>query len=253
MADFTAALRALKVRAGNPSFQELQRRSRVPRSTLAEALKPGRSALPRLEVVTALIQACGADTAETAQWQRAWKSIQTAEDRRRTREAGSPEHADQAVPGSRNFLPGDLADFTGRAAETAQLLRELDRLSSRVVVISAIDGMAGIGKTTLAVHTAHLLTPSCPDGQLYLNLHGHTPGRDPIEPARALHRLLRLLNVAEDRIPEDLEDRSALWRAELANRSVVLVLDNAADADQVRPLLPAGSDCLTLIDRKSVV
>lgn len=247
MAEFIAALRALKVQAGNPSFQELQRRSGIPRSTLADALKSSRSALPRLDVVTALVQACGADIEQTARWHHDWKAILHAQDARRPQDAGEFGRAGQETPESRNFLPGDLADFTGRAAETAQLLRDLDRLSSRVVVISAIDGMAGIGKTTLAVHAAHLLAPNCPDGQFYLDLHGHTPGRRPLEPARALHRLLRLIGVAEERIAEDLEDRSAQWRAELADRSVVLVLDNAADADQVRPLLPGGNECLTLI------
>lgn len=247
VAEFIAALRALKVQAGNPSFQELQRRSRIPRSTLADALKPDRGALPRLDVVTALLKACGISIEETARWHHTWKAIQNAEDARKAQDTGGAERERRAVSENRNFLPGDLSDFTGRAAETAQLLRDLDRLTSRVVVISAIDGMAGIGKTTLAVHAAHLLAPACPDGQFYLNLHGHTPGREPLEPARALHRLLRLLGVAEERIAEDFEDRSAQWRAELAGRSVVLVLDNAADADQVRPLLPGGSECLTLI------
>jgi tetratricopeptide (TPR) repeat protein len=247
VAGFIAGLRALKVRAGNPSFEELRRRSGVPRSTLADALKPGRGALPRLQVVTALLQACDAGAEEIDRWDRAWKEIQNGRDGRRGTDADGAASGGLAGAANRNFLPADLSDFTGRGAETDRLLRNLGRLTSRAAVISAIDGMAGIGKTTLAVHVAHQLAPVCPDGQFFLNLHGHTPGREPLEPARALHRLLRLLGVAEERIPEDLEDRSALWRAELGGRSVVLVLDNAADADQIRPLLPGGDRCLTLI------
>jgi tetratricopeptide (TPR) repeat protein len=111
----------------------------------------------------------------------------------------------------------------------------------------AVDGMAGVGKTALAVHVAHRIAGRFPHGRLLLDLHGHTPGAAPMTPETALARLLAMLGIAEHTIPEGLDQRAARWRAELADRKVLLVLDNAASAAQVRPLLPGGSGCLVLI------
>ncbi|ADJ46509.1 SARP family transcriptional regulator [Amycolatopsis mediterranei S699] len=150
----------------------------------------------------------------------------------------------------RNDLPGDIADFTGREPELSRLLSARDGVvhtAPTAVVIEAIDGMAGIGKTTLAIHAAHRLAGHYRDAQLFIDLHGHTSGQAPITPAAALDTLLRALGVAADRIPLEPDARAALWRAELAGRSVVVVLDNAADAAQVRPLLPGSPGTLLLI------
>ncbi|MEV0146054.1 MULTISPECIES: BTAD domain-containing putative transcriptional regulator [unclassified Nonomuraea] len=141
------------------------------------------------------------------------------------------------------FLPYDIADFAGRSVQ----VEELCEPASRVVTIAAIDGMAGIGKTALAVHVAHRLAERYPDGQLFIDLHAHTAGQRPLEPAEALEVLLRQLGVPTERIPASMVERAALWRAELAGRRVLLVLDNAADAAQVRPLLPGASSSLVLI------
>ncbi|HST67151.1 MAG TPA: BTAD domain-containing putative transcriptional regulator [Mycobacteriales bacterium] len=141
-------------------------------------------------------------------------------------------------------LPYDLPDFAGR---TADLTRLLEPAPGGAVVISAIDGMAGIGKTALAVHAAHRLAPSYPDGQLFCDLHAHTAGAAPLTPAAALERLLRMLGVPPEAIPEDLDGRAARWRAELAGRRVLVVLDNAAGAAQVRPLLPGSPRSLVLV------
>ncbi|MBN6054789.1 winged helix-turn-helix domain-containing protein, partial [Nonomuraea sp. RK-328] len=141
------------------------------------------------------------------------------------------------------FLPYDVADFAGRSAQ----LVELCDGASRGVTIRAIDGMAGIGKTALAVHAAHRLAERYPDGQLFVDLHAHTAGQRPLEPAEALEALLRQLGVPTERVPASMTERAALWRAELAGRRVLLVLDNAADTAQVRPLLPGASNCLVLI------
>lgn len=173
----------------------------------------------------------------------------------------SPAAAGRARPSSgvaqrdpagavRNDLPGDIADFAGRETELARLLAAptgVAHAAPTAVVIEAIDGMAGIGKTTLAIHAAHRLAEHYPDGRLFLDLHGHTSGQPPITPPAALDTLLRALGVPADRIPHDPDARAALWRAELAGRSVLVVLDNAADAAQVRPLLPGSAGTLVLI------
>ncbi|GAA1267758.1 SARP family transcriptional regulator [Planotetraspora silvatica] len=145
-------------------------------------------------------------------------------------------------PRRSTFLPYDIPDFSGRTAELERLVGE--HHGSAVVTI---DGMAGIGKTTLAVHVAHRLAARHPDGQLFIDLQAHAAGREPIDAAAALEALLRQLGVPADRIPVTLVERSALWRAALADRRVLAVLDNAFDAEHVRPLLPGHSDTLVLI------
>lgn len=155
-------------------------------------------------------------------------------------------HADPALdpPAARApcTLPYDLPDFAGRAADLGRL-----RTGGAAVVITAIDGMAGIGKTALAVHAAHRLGPDYPDGQLFCDLHAHTPGARPVEPEAALERLLRMLGVPLESVPDGLDERAARWRAELAGRRVLVVLDNASSAAQVRPLLPGAPGCLVLV------
>jgi tetratricopeptide (TPR) repeat protein/transcriptional regulator with XRE-family HTH domain len=147
----------------------------------------------------------------------------------------------------RNDLPADLFDFTGREAESA-LVEELLRTTGAV----AIDGMAGVGKTSLAVHVAHRLAATYPDGGLYLDLHGFTPGQEPLEPQAALGRLLGALDVTHP--PAGAAERAALWRSELARRRALVVLDNAVDADQVRPLLPgAGKSAVLVTSRHRLV
>jgi DNA-binding SARP family transcriptional activator/Tfp pilus assembly protein PilF len=138
-----------------------------------------------------------------------------------------------------NFLPYDIPDFAGRTAELERLVE-----GQRQPVVS-IDGMAGIGKTTLAVRAAHRLAGRFPDGQLFLDLRAHTGGQDPLPAAAALEALLRQLGLTE--IPATEAERSARWRAELAQRRIIAVLDNAADGEHVRPLLPGGSQSLLLI------
>jgi DNA-binding SARP family transcriptional activator len=144
-------------------------------------------------------------------------------------------------------LPHDIMDFSGRSEEVRSLLAEARRTRSTALVISAIDGMGGIGKTTLAVHIAHLLADDYPDGQYFVDLHGFSLGIDPIAPEQALGRLLRASGMPPELIPLSLEDRSGAWRARMAGKQVLVVLDNATDSTQVRPLIPGTPTGLVLV------
>ena len=146
-------------------------------------------------------------------------------------------------------LPRDIAAFTGRQAELARLLASIDDLaaSGGVVGIHAIDGMAGIGKTTLAVHAAHRLEDRFPDGQFFLPLHAHTPGQRPVDPADALASLLLTAGLNPQLIPPGLEARAGRWRDHVAGKKILLVLDDAASYQQVAPLLPGSAGSLVLV------
>jgi DNA-binding SARP family transcriptional activator/Tfp pilus assembly protein PilF len=141
-------------------------------------------------------------------------------------------------------LPAAPQLFTGRTIELAELNKIHD---SSTVVITAIDGMAGVGKTALAVHAAHQMVDHYPDGQLFIDLHGYTHGVAPVDPGEALDWLLRSLGVPGERIPAVLEQRAALYRSRLADLRMLIVLDNAATEAQVRPLLPGAPGCVALV------
>jgi tetratricopeptide (TPR) repeat protein/DNA-binding SARP family transcriptional activator len=140
-------------------------------------------------------------------------------------------------------LPPEAANFVGRDDELELLTGE----NSGVSGIAIIEGMPGVGKTALAVRAARLVSGQYPDGTLYLNLHSHDPGGAPLDPAEALQRLLQMLSVPAAQIPETIGERTALWRAHLGRRRAVVILDDAAGHDQIRPLLSAAGRCLILI------
>jgi DNA-binding SARP family transcriptional activator/antirestriction protein len=144
-----------------------------------------------------------------------------------------------------NQLPPDVAHFVGRADELAALTG--DTGDGDVVLIEAIDGMAGVGKTALAVHAAHRLTERYPDAQLCLRLLGHDEERHPLDVANGLASLLRAIGVPAEHLPRTVEEREVLWRAEMASKRAILLLDDAADDDQVTPLLPGSAGCLVLV------
>ncbi|MEE1940185.1 BTAD domain-containing putative transcriptional regulator [Streptomyces sp. TRM 70361] len=145
-------------------------------------------------------------------------------------------------------LPAALTTFAGREAELARVhaLLPAGREPS-TVVISAIGGMAGIGKTTLAVYFAHRIADRFPDGQLYVNLRGFDPGGAALDPAEAVRAFLVALGVPPQRLPADAAGQTALYRSLLADRRVLIVLDNARDSRQVRPLLPGTAGCLVIV------
>ncbi|MFC0112101.1 AfsR/SARP family transcriptional regulator [Kibdelosporangium aridum] len=137
-------------------------------------------------------------------------------------------------------LPAASTTFVGRTAELSRLLA----LSANVITIS---GMPGVGKTTLAVYAAHRLASQFTDGQVFLDLHGFTRDVSPVRPMDALERLLRAIGVADHHIPADVDDRAALLRSRLAGQRMLIVLDNALDEAQIRPLLPGTPGCQVLI------
>ncbi|MFI7410662.1 BTAD domain-containing putative transcriptional regulator [Streptomyces sp. NPDC049627] len=142
-------------------------------------------------------------------------------------------------------LPATVPDFTGRSAFVSELGEVLASAEGRVMAVSALAGIGGVGKTTLAVHVAHQARSAFPDGQLYVDLQGAGPRA--AEPETVLGSFLRALGTADSAIPDSLEERAALYRSVLDGRRVLVLLDNAKDAAQVRPLLPGTEGCAALV------
>ncbi|WP_196279486.1 tetratricopeptide repeat protein [Catellatospora vulcania] len=224
--ELLTALDGLRTRAargtGRPkvSLRELQARTGVPRSSLSGYLT-GATPMP-VDVLDAIVLALGVSPAETRRWAQAWEQVMAVP-------AAGPRH-----------LPAPPSDFTGRGRELA----ELDGRSRGVVLIT---GSAGVGKSTLAVHWAHRVADRFPDGQLHANLRGFDPGGEPADPSDVLRGFLEALGVPAPQQPFTLEARTGVFRELLAGRHVLVVLDNARDADQVRPLLPGTGGSLALV------
>ncbi|QNP76194.1 tetratricopeptide repeat protein [Streptomyces roseirectus] len=152
--------------------------------------------------------------------------------------------AEAAVPAQ---LPLEVRGFTGRTRELARLDGILATAGRQPVVVSAVSGTAGVGKTALVVHWAHRVADRFPDGQLYVNLRGFDPSGAAVTPDQAVRDFLDALGCPAQRVPADLQARASLYRSLLAGRRVLVVLDNARDADQVRPLLPGSPGCLAVV------
>src|SRR6185437_4164379 len=209
--------------------------------------------LPPTDRFDTLVRLLGATPAEQGALATARDRVEEARrlDRRSAGKPGDSVPGESRTPGAPvpHQLPMDVYAFTGRARELAML----DALAftgpeeaGRAVVVSAVSGTAGVGKTALAVNWAHRAAARFPDGQLYLDLRGYGP-EPPVEPADALARLLRGLGVSGPELPAETGDRAALYRTLLADRRTLVVLDNAADAEQTRPLLPGASSCFVVV------
>jgi len=249
--EFAAGLRLLKVWADDPSYDTIKdrinaawtsagrHRSELARkTTVVDCFRSGRRRF-NADLVIAVVQALHPDVGYVAQWRQALQVISG-----KARQAAQVRVQDQ--------LPEDLAGFTGRAAELAELHRALhdSGRDGSTVVISAIAGMAGVGKTQLAVHAGHILARDKPfDRVLFVNLRGFHPDptQPPADPAAVLEGFLRLLAVPGQEIPHGVPARAAAYRSLLAGTRTLVVLDNAADAEQVRPLLPETPGCPVLV------
>jgi tetratricopeptide (TPR) repeat protein len=249
--ELVEGLRSLKVWAGDPSYEWITSQINTAwtaagrpaseltkRATVVDCFKPGRRRL-NTDLVTAIVQALHPDLGYVTHWRQALRVI-------------SGETRAAAQVRTQDTLPPDLAGFTGRTTELDQLRQALHHSTADggAMVISAIAGMAGVGKTQLAIHAGYLLTREIRfDRVLFVNLRGFhpDPAQPPADPAAVLDGFLRLLGMPGQQIPHDLQARTAAYRSRLAGVHTLVVLDNAADADQVRPLLPETPGCLTLV------
>ena len=236
-AGFAGVLRRLRAVAGLTQEELAEAAGVSPRAV--SDLERGMVATPRQDTVRLLADALQLSSQERIEFEAAARG-HTA-----TGRAGA-----RGVAAATRTLPRDIASFTGRRHELAELA-DAAAGAGGVVSIHAIGGMAGIGKTAFAVHAAHRLAGRFPGGQIFVPLHGHTPGQQPVDPADALASLLLTIGIPAGQIPADLEARTGLWRDRLAGRQLLLVLDDAASSEQIRPLLPGDGGSLVLITSRA--
>jgi tetratricopeptide (TPR) repeat protein/transcriptional regulator with XRE-family HTH domain len=230
---FAALLRELRTGARLTQEELAEAASLSPRSV--SDLERGIAATPRRETIRLLADALNLTGPARTEFEAVARGRPVA-----------VETGTGGVAGATRTLPRDIASFTGRQQEL-QELAEAAAGAGGVVGIHAIGGMAGVGKTAFAVHAAHRLADRFPGGQIFLPLHGHTPGQQPVDPADALASLLLTAGVPAGQIPPGLEARMALWRDRLAEKQLLLVLDDAASSEQVLPLLPGAGGSLVLV------
>lgn len=264
LGELLRALRRRHARANRGSiltYQELAERTGWSRAAIAEYFTA--RTLPPTDKYDALLQLLGAAPEELRALAKARDRVE--ENERHARQARAKSAAPDTGVGQKQALgaqplaraamrqlPADTGLFVGRANELEVLLALAEQTQVTdgepgVVLILAIDGMGGVGKTALAVHAAHRLTDRFPDGQLFLDLHGFAEDRPPRETGDALATLLAAMGVAPGRIPAQVDARAALYRDRLAGTRTLIILDNAFDENQVRALLPASPGCLVMI------
>jgi len=274
LSEFADKLRRLRSLAGSPSLNQLVTHSAglewpLHRSTISDKLN-GKS-LPDWDFVASFVRACQAyaekaavplspDEVSLEHWdalhlrtlrmfdepgaqRRIGRAVAREAAKRATRSEGLPDgNGAAAVP---RQLPIAPRTFSGRSAELARLTAIAGGADAATVV--TVDGTAGIGKTSLVVSWAHRYAHWFPDGQLYQDLRGFAPAGSPTPPTEALRALLETLSVAPDRIPSTLDAMVGLYRTVVAGRRLLVILDNARDAEQVQPLLPGDPMALVVV------
>jgi len=239
-------LRLLKVWSGDPSYVVIKDRvnaaargsrrlagEQVGKSTVADCFKLGRRRV-NTDLVVAVVAALHPDAGYAAQWRQMLRVV-----------LGETRAADQVR--AQDTLPGDIAEFTGRGAELERLL-DAGASTGDGPVIAVIEGMAGIGKTQLAIRAAHLLDRRNPfDQLLFVSLRGFHPDQPPADPGAVLDSFLRLMGMPVHEIPHDLPARVAAFHRMLAGRRALIVLDDAASEEQVELLVPRSAGCVALI------
>ncbi|MQA25744.1 MAG: tetratricopeptide repeat protein [Micromonosporaceae bacterium] len=249
--EFVRQLRLLKVWAGDPSYDELRRRTGLARSTLFDGLSLKRARLPSLDLVRRFVTACGCDADELVRWEAAWRRLRSpaaSEDPRQQPRA--PAHPAEPHGPAPRQLPAEAGGFVGRVEELARLDAVTGPDGPRSLVV--ISGVAGVGKTALAVRWARQAADHFADGQLYVDLRGHALAST-MTAAQALSLLLAALGVPESQLPVSQDALAGRYRSVTAGRRLLVVLDNAATAAQVRPLLPGGQDCAVVVTSRSAL
>ncbi len=273
--NFYAELRRL-VDAAGLSFRALEESTSAARSDSGESAFYSKSqwgrwlngqSQPSRKAIRKLAEKMGKEDIEAEHLVDLWdKAFAPAS---HPRESGEPTRAglpsDTCPPGSGQppvgvaasadvpqQLPAATRGFAGRSIELQKLTVLLDDIASAgTMVISAVDGMPGIGKTALAVHWAHQVADRFPDGQLYINLRGFDPSGLPVPAVEAIRGFLDAFGIPASQIPRSLDAQAGLYRSLLAGRRVLVILDNARDAEQVRPLLPGSPGCLVLVTSRN--
>jgi tetratricopeptide (TPR) repeat protein len=242
-------LRRLRQQQHALSVRQIAARAGVSGSHVSDVLRGWKTPSP--EVAAALARVLGGgdgDIGKVRQWAGQARELQYYQ---RTH----PAPAGHSPPSPPRELPTGVPHFTGRAEELKTLTGLLDQPGEKApgtVVISAIGGTAGVGKTALAVHWAHQAAGRFPDGQLYVNLRGYDPAQ-PMRAADALTGFLRSLGVSGKDIPPEAGERAARFRSLVSGRRMLIVLDNAGSADQVRPLLPGTPACTVLVTSRDAL
>ncbi|HXL92877.1 MAG TPA: helix-turn-helix domain-containing protein [Streptosporangiaceae bacterium] len=222
--------------------EELAERAQFSVRAIAD-LERGRTARPRPDSVRRLAAALGLIEPALGQFHLAARGMPAAGSF--SGESGGPDN--RVAP---RLLPAAVPAFAGRRPELAVLSRMLDQPGG-MAVITAIGGTAGVGKTALAIYWSHQVAAEFPDGQLFVNLRGFDPSGTPVVPADAMPMLLEALGVAPDRIPGALDTQTGLYRSLLAGKRMLIVLDNANDEAQVRPLLPGSLTCRVVVTSRN--
>ncbi|OIV38746.1 hypothetical protein BIV57_04160 [Mangrovactinospora gilvigrisea] len=245
LTEFVTLLGDLRAWAGGPSYRILAKRigpmMKPPRivapSTVVDAFRSGRRRLD-LDLVIAIVRALGGDGPMVAHWRAACLRVHA-----QAQATGRPTVLQQ--------LPRDLPTFTGRHEALRRLMAAAASTGSDsgAATVLVVEGTAGIGKTQLVLHAAHALLRSgrCSDAQLYVNLRGFDPERAPMDPSDVLEVFLRALGVPGPRLPAGVEERAAMFRDRMTGRNALIVLDNAANEEQITDLIPADPGCTVLV------
>ncbi|MCE0538639.1 tetratricopeptide repeat protein [Kineosporia rhizophila] len=262
LSQFAEQLRALRNSSGAPSLRRLERLTgslgnRLAPSTIAEKLN-GQSR-PDWEFVKIYVWACALQDGvspgslhevDLSEWKVAHQDLiqELANERAGRRRAFE---AETELVGQISTMPADAlaSTFTGRTKEIASLVEQVSDRGGQgeTLMVYSIDGMPGVGKSSLVMYAANLLTQDFPDGQFFLNLHAHTDGHPPLAPESALASLLLLQGIGPRQMPQSLPDRSALWRRCTTGKRIMLVLDNASSSATISPLLPGSGRSVVLV------